>query len=470
MNAVKNMSQLGFTDLEEEIMLDDLPVQGKIPEWLSGSLIRNGPAKFDLDEQSLKHWFDGLAMLHKFSFNAGKVSYTNKFIKSNAFIKTKENGKISFREFATDPCRSIFSRVSSVFSFDTTDNTNVNISKVDNKFIAMTETPIPIEYDPETLDTIGVLRYDDKLLGSLTTAHPHYDQNTNESFNYLTHFSRNSKYNVYRITAGKTRNLITSIEVKTPSCMHSFGLTEHYIILVEFPLVVNSLDLLLSGRPFIENFKWRPGQGTKITLINRLDGKVVGIYSCEPFFAFHHINAFEVDNNVVIDMITYEDNSIIYSLYLDILRGNEPMDIPVSQYRRFTISLDNGSVGYKIMYEGLELPRINNHLNMKNYDFLYAVGMSSVTSFTNRLVKINVQTGDFVSWSEQNCQPGEPVFVPRLGAKREDDGVILSVVLDPNSGQSFLLILDSKSFKEIARALVPHHIPFGIHGQYYGHT
>ena len=470
MTTVKNISQFGFTNLEEEISFHDLPVHGKIPEWLSGSLIRNGPAKFDLDKQSLKHWFDGLAMLHKFSFNAGKVSYSNKFIKSNAFIKTKEKGKISFREFATDPCRSIFSRVSSVFSFETTDNTNVNITRIDNKFIAMTETPIPIEYDPKTLDTIGVLKYDDKLLGSLTTAHPHYDQNTNESFNYLTHFSRNSKYNVYRITAGKTRNLIASIEVKTPSYMHSFGLTEHYIILVEFPLVVNSLDLLLSGRPFIENFRWKPEQGTKFTLINRLDGNVVGIYSCEPFFAFHHINAFEVDNNIVIDMITYEDNSIINSLYLDILRGNEPMDIPVSQYRRFTISLDNGSVGYKIIHEGLELPRINSHLNMKNYDFLYAVGMSSVTSFTNRLVKINVQTGDFVSWSEQNCQPGEPVFVPRLGAKREDDGVILSVVLDPNSGQSFLLILDSKSFKEIARALVPHHIPFGIHGQYYGHT
>ena len=104
-----------------------------------------------------------------------------------------------------------------MFSYDTTDNTNVNITKIDNKFIAMTETPIPIEYDPETLDTIGVLRYDDKLLGNLTTAHPHYDHNTNESFNYLTHFSRNSKYNVYSITAGKTRNLIASIEAKTPS-------------------------------------------------------------------------------------------------------------------------------------------------------------------------------------------------------------------------------------------------------------
>jgi carotenoid cleavage dioxygenase-like enzyme len=470
MAALKNMSQLGFKNLEKEVMLDDLYVQGKIPEWLSGSLIRNGPAKFDLEKQSLNHWFDGLAMLHKFSFNVGKVSYTNKFIKSNAFIKTKEKGKISFREFATDPCRSIFSRVSSVFSFDTTDNTNVNISKIDNKFIAMTETPIPIEYDPETLDTIGVLRYDDKLLGSLTTAHPHYDQNTNESFNYLTQFSRNSKYNVYRITSGKTRNLIASIEAKAPSYMHSFGLTEHYIILVEFPLVVNSLDLLLSGRPFIENFKWRPEQGTKFTLINRLSGKVVGIYFGEPFFAFHHINAFEVDNKIVIDIITYKDNSIINSLYLDILRGKEPMDIPVSEYRRFTIDRDNGSVGYKIIHEGLELPRINYQFNTMNYQYLYAVGVSSVTSFTNRLVKIDVQTGDSFSWIEQNCQPGEPVFVPRPGAKEEDDGVVMSIVLDSNSGKSFLLILDSRTFKEIARALVPHHIPFGIHGQYYGET
>jgi len=173
---------------------------------------------------------------------------------------------------------------------------------------------------------------------------------------------------------------------------------------------------------------------------------------------------------VVIDMIIYKDNSIINSFYLDVLRGSEPKDIPISQYRRFTIGLDNGSVGYKVMHEGLELPRINYHLNTKSFNFLYAVGMSSDTSFTDRLVKIDVQTGDFVSWTEQNCQPGEPIFVPRLNAKEEDDGVVLSVILDSNSGQSFLLILDSKSFKEIARALVRHHIPFGIHGQYYGHT
>ena len=79
--------------------------------------------------------------------------------------------------------------------------------------------------------------------------------------------------------------------------MHNFGLTEHYINLVESSLVVNSLDMLLSGRPFIESFRWRPEQGTKFTLINRIDEKVVGIYSCEPFIGFHHINALEGGNN-----------------------------------------------------------------------------------------------------------------------------------------------------------------------------
>jgi carotenoid cleavage dioxygenase-like enzyme len=46
--------------------------------------------------------------------------------------------------------------------------------------------------------------------------------------------------------------------------------------------------------------------------------------------------------------------------------------------------------------------------------------------------------------------------------------VILSVVLDAAAGTSFLLVLDAASFAEVARARVPHHIPFGFHGQYFG--
>ena len=103
---------------------------------------------FEVGRQKFNHWFDGLAMLHKFSFTDGKVLYANKFLNTKSYKKAKETRKISFSEFATDPCRSIFSRVSAMFSRQFTDNTNVNITRIANKFIAMTETPIPVEFDP----------------------------------------------------------------------------------------------------------------------------------------------------------------------------------------------------------------------------------------------------------------------------------------------------------------------------------
>jgi carotenoid cleavage dioxygenase-like enzyme len=60
------------------------------------------------------------------------------------------------------------------------------------------------------------------------------------------------------------------------------------------------------------------------------------------------------------------------------------------------------------------------------------------------------------------------VFVPAPQPDRgEDEGVLLSVVLDSGSGSSFLLVLDSRTLTEIGRAQVPHHIPFGFHGQFF---
>jgi carotenoid cleavage dioxygenase-like enzyme len=460
---------LGFTSLEDEVSIDRLPVQGKIPAWLTGTLIRNGPTKYELNGQKLNHWFDGFGMLHKFSFIDGKVSYMNRFIQSDAYKQAKENGKISYREFATDPCRSIFSRVSTMFSSHPTDNTNVNITRIANKFIAMTETPIPVEFDPHTLETVGVIDYDDHISGILSTAHPHQDFDKKETINYVTQFSRESRYNIYRITTEKSRELMASVKVKEPSYMHSFGLTEHYIILVEFPLTVNPLDLVASGKPFIENFKWIPERGTKFTIVRRTDGKVVGSYQSEPFFAFHHVNAFEIENKIVLDIVTYPDDSVIRSLYLEVLRGNGPSSIPTSELRRYEIVPNSNSVEYETIHNMLELPRINyRKYNMKDYSIMYSTGNFSRDDFTNRLVKVNVKSRDSYVWSEKGCHPGEPVFVPRTGSVQEDDGLVLSVVLDSYKGNSFLLVLSGQSFEEIARAEVPHHIPFGFHGQYYG--
>jgi carotenoid cleavage dioxygenase-like enzyme len=189
----------GFETLEGEVVIDHLPIEGQLPPWLDGSLLRTGPARFEVGERKFRHWFDGLAMLHAFSFANGKVGYRNRYLGSKAYEAAQRDGRIAYSEFATDPCRSIFQRVSSLFDPQFTDNANVNISRIAGHHVAMTETPLPIAFDRSTLETAGVLEYGDHLTVHHTTAHPHYDSRTREAFNYFARFSRVSSYNVYRV-------------------------------------------------------------------------------------------------------------------------------------------------------------------------------------------------------------------------------------------------------------------------------
>jgi beta,beta-carotene 9',10'-dioxygenase len=57
--------------------------------------------------------------------------------------------------------------------------------------------------------------------------------------------------------------------------------------------------------------------------------------------------------------------------------------------------------------------------------------------------------------------------VARPGGEAEDDGILLSVVLDTRARTSFLLVLDAATLAECARAAVSHHIPFGFHGNHF---
>ncbi len=462
----------GFSTLAQEITCDSLPVKGHIPAWLNGNLLRNGPGQFAVGQQSYRHWFDGLAMLHRFSFQDENVSYANRFLRSSAYTRGEETGKICYREFATDPCRSLFKRLASVFTNADQEpiaNTNVNITKIADNFLALTETPIPVQFDPHTLETVGVYDFHDGLPGQLTTAHPHYDPALKAGINYLTSLSAQSSYHVYAFDE-HGRRLIGSHKVREPAYMHSFGMTEHYIILVEFPLVVNPLSILLSGKPFIENFVWQPERGARFLVMDKRDGTLAATYESEAFFAFHHINAFEQDGDIFVDIAAYPDASLIQQLYLSNLLGPKGGAVAQGEYRRYHLPAGRSTASYERQCdETIELPRIN-YERTNGHDYRYAYGVSQqksrVDDFLNQLIKVDLLHHTTTTWFAEDTYPGEPVFVAAPDATTEDEGVILSVVLDARESHSFLLVLDAASFTEIARAEVPQHIPFGFHGIY----
>lgn len=462
---------LGFGTTSQEISLNALPVRGKLPPWLRGTLVRNGPGTFQVGNDRYRHWFDGLAMLHKFSFDAGQVSYANKFLEGKAYREAMETGRIAYSEFATDPCRSMFGRVMAMFSPKITDSAKVSVAKIADRFMALAETPLQVEFDPATLEAVGVFNYEERLTGQMTTVHPQFDFEQNQVYNVVTRYHRISHYNIYRMSNGGPPQQVGSLPVKQPAYMHSFGMTRNYIILAEFPLVVNPLHLLLWLKPFIENFRWTPERGTPFWVINRHTGELVGRYQSDAFFAFHHVNAFERGDELVVDIDAYPDPGILKAWYLDRMQqASQPL--PFGQLRRYTIPLKGQEARYEVISDAcLELPRFDyDRLNMSgDYRYVYGVSMNPAGPrwFYDQLVKIEVQTGQTEVWREENCYPGEPVFVGAPGRLAEDEGVILSVVLDAQRGSSFLLVLDAVSFTEIGRAEILHPVLFGYHGAYF---
>jgi carotenoid cleavage dioxygenase-like enzyme len=461
---------LGFTTQCNEIDFDLLPVTGQFPPWLSGTLIRNGPAQFEVGDEAYRHWFDGLAMLHRFSFREGTVSYSNRYLRSNTFKMAAESGRIVCSEFATDPRQSFVSRLWSLFFPKPADNACVNVSMIGGSHVAMTETVRRIQFDPDSLETVGTHQYSDKLPGQFTTAHPHYDFERHELVNFVTHFSGKSKYHVYRIKDGdRRRDLLASVPVSEPGYIHSFGLTDKYVMLVEFPLLVSPLDLFLRRKPFIENFKWRPERGCRFIVVHRHGDGIPGVYEADPLFAFHHINAFEDGDDIIVDMAVYEDKSVIDALYLDRLRdATEP--VPTAVPYRYRVATDRKSLtGEPISDLPIELPRINYRVcNKRRHQFVYGISRKGpAVGLYNGLVKIDLRAGKSAEWSNEDCYPGEPVFVPSPDETFEDEGAVLSVVLDAKTERSFLVILDGQAFVEVARADLPQHVPFGFHGQFY---
>ncbi len=457
---------LGFSTLEHEVVVDALPLSGELPTWLSGSLLRTGPAKFEIGGHHMRHWFDGLAMLHRFTIEGGRVSYGNRFLESRSYKAARGQGKMVYGEFATDPCRSLFKRVQTLFSPGSVlpDNANVNITKLGERFIAMTETPLPVQFDPHTLKAAGVRPYE--VPGQLSTAHPHMDRTNGGMLNYAAKLGARSSYRFFAVGPHESKpHVIASLPVREPAYMHSFGLTEHWLVLAEFPFVVNPLALVLSGRPYIENYRWKPELGTRFTLVDRATGKATGGFQADACFAFHHVNAYEDDGEVVVNLCTTPDAGIVEDFYLDRLRAGKP--ITPADLTRFRLCLADRSVRREqLAVQGIELPRINyGRCNERLYRYVWGNG-NGARGWLEQILKIDIADGATLSWAQPGCYPGEPVFVARPEAEREDDGVLLSVVLDAEEQRSFLLVLDAVNLAELARAHAPHHIPFGFHGQF----
>ena len=460
--------QLGFRPLEQEQQIERLAIEGELPSWLSGSLLRTGPSKWDLGAQRLNHWFDGLAMLHRFSIHDGEVGYGNRFLRGKAFLAAEQTGRLGFQEFASDPCRSLFRRLATLFvTPEITDNGAINVTRLGEQYMAMTESPMPVVFDPQTLATLNV---EAPRPGTLPTAHPHRDPATGELIGYTTKLGARSKYQLFTQAPGRPPRVLKSIPVQEPAYMHSFALTERYAVLVAGPLVVKPIELALRRGGLIESFHWKPDRATQIYVLDRHNGDRIANLETDALFCFHHINAFERGGEIVMDLVAYDDPGVIDRFYWDAIDAESRKGAPPT-VRRYRLPLSGGGrvTVEQLADAAIEMPRINYaHCNGAAYRHAYGIGDGPSSGWESTpIVKLDVERGEADIWAQDGAYPGEPIFVAAPDSPREDSGALLSIVLDAQRCSSYLLVLDAETRQEHARAHVPHHIPFGVHGEFY---
>lgn len=464
--SVKNDQQYAAAKLTVEAK------KGKgLPDWLSGRLLRNGPGLFDVEAYKFRHLFDGMAMIAKFDISNGQIFYSNRFLESDAYQKSQKLGRLAYKEFATSPYHGLLDFLASVALGRYSDNAAINIAVMDERAVALNEALVPVEFRTDSLDTVGDFEFDDNFSGIIETAHPQYDFANRCMINFATDFSLESEYKIFIIKDGtRVRDTITKIRIEHPGYMHSFAVTENYIILAEYPLIfTNALEMLEQfEQPMLNDYQWSPERGTRFYVIRKSDGKLVRKAQSESFMAWHHVNAFEQGNDIFLDICTYKDQNLVDVLYFDRLLQVDGGTMPPIEFRRYQIRekiSDVEAVPFGTL--PFDMPRINyKRYSAKDYTYAYGWGYRAdkPNDFYNQLVKTDVKKRQNKVWFEDDCYPGEPIFVARPGATAEDDGVVLTVVLDGKRRLSFLLIQDAQSFDEIARAYLPHILPFGFHG------
>ena len=171
------------------------------------------------------------------------------------------------------------------------------------------------------------------------SAHPHEDVDGNV-FHVMTSLGSQTKYNIVQVPPPKRAShvkkeksmegakVVASVRPHNNLVYyHSFGLTPNYFIFVENPFIINTFEILkmkIDQRSFHDCMHWDTKEASRFHLMDRKSGSCVGTYEAHSFFVFHHVNAYEDGDEVVVDLCCYPDASIINQFYLHNLRNSKP--------------------------------------------------------------------------------------------------------------------------------------------------
>jgi all-trans-8'-apo-beta-carotenal 15,15'-oxygenase len=467
---------------EHSYWIDD--IEGQIPPQLHGTFFRNGPGLLDISGERLHHPIDGDGMICTVAFNAGRAHFRNRFVRTEGFLEEQKAGKILYRgAFGTQKPGGW---LANAFDLKIKNVANTNIIYWGGKLLALWEAAAPYRLDPHTLETLGQDYLNGVLQnGDAFSAHPRIDPTCQMDAGApcLVNFSykpgRSTSITISEFNPdGKLLRRHTH-SVPGFAFLHDMAITPNYCIFLQNPVSFNPLPYLLGWRGGCECLRLAPNQPTKVILIPRSPlaplkkGGSTGqvqILETEPCFVWHHANAFEHGDQIVLDSVCYDSMPA-----LDPDKDFRQVDfdaLPPGQLRRFRLNLTEKTVLQQVLESRYcEFPTLHPEKVGRPYRYLYTCAANQPTGHAplQLILKIDLTAENRQVWSAApHGFAGEPVFVPRPGGLTEDDGWLLLLMYDAAHHRSDLVILDARDLNKepVARLHLKHHIPHGLHGSF----
>ncbi|MDX2229341.1 MAG: carotenoid oxygenase family protein [Leptolyngbyaceae cyanobacterium bins.349] len=479
--------QRGYQSLKQEYDYWIDEIEGEIPAELTGTLFRNGPGLLDVNGQRIHHPFDGDGMVCAIAFQNGRAHFRNRYIQTEGYQAEQQAGKILYRGvFGTDKPGGW---LANLLDLKLKNIANTNIIYWGDKLLALWEAAEPHRLDPSTLKTVGLDDLDGLLQpGDAFGAHPwvdpasQYDNGAPCLVNFAIKPGLSSKITVFEFAP--TGKLLRQNTATVPGfCfIHDFAITPRHSIFFQNPVTFNPLPFVAGVRSAGECIQFHPEKATRIVVIPRQkhqasqsSGKLPSVQTFETHsgFVFHHANAFEAGDEVVIDSICYQSLPAVEP-DADFLETDFEALAP-GQLWRFRVNVQTGEIQRRLLEARCsEFPALHPAKVGRSHRYLYFAAAHAATGNAphQAISKVDVESSDRTLWSAAPWgYVGEPVFVPRhpdhsqqVGV--EDDGWVLTLVFDARIGRSAVMILDASTLRPVARLNLRHHVPYGLHGSF----
>ncbi|MBS9386884.1 MAG: carotenoid oxygenase family protein [Dolichospermum sp. BR01] len=461
--------QGGYESLTEEYdyWIDD--IEGEIPPELAGTLFRNGAGLLDINKERLHHPFDGDGMISRITFTNGRAHFRNRFVQTAGYLAEQKAGKILYRGvFGTQKPGGW---LANIFDLKIKNIANTNVIYWGKKLLALWEAAEPYSLNPQTLETLGNEYFNGVLSkGEAFSAHPRIDPN-GTLVNFAIKPGLSTTITIFELN---TNGEITSKQnhsVPGFCFIHDFVITENYCIFFQNPVDFNPIPFALGISSAAQCIKFQKNQPTRIIIIPRkTQTENVKVLETQAGFIFHHVNAFEVGNEIIIDSICYESLTEVEP-NSDYRKTDFDTNSP-PQLWRFNLNLSENKVQNQLIDpRPTEFPTIHPNYVGKSYRYLYsaAAHQSTVNAPLQAIFKVDLESGRKQLWS---AAPrgfiGEPIFIPRPNSQTEDDGWLIALVYDAEHHRSDVVILDAENLQKgaIAKLHLKHHIPYGLHGSF----